>query len=179
MVSADPQQGEVSSPINRIRWATRRVTGQDGVKKRESVIRRWHHKRAASAEKKASGPKRSSTAETTDTAGTGTDTQRQSVDDGLDGDLENKRPVFFNLPLPDDARDEDGRPITQFARNKIRTAKYTPLSFVPKNLWFQFHNVANIYFLFIIILGVSTHIQPPDYTQNTPSQSSMLINLRS
>lgn len=43
---------------------------------------------------------------------------------------------------------------TSYPRNKIRTAKYTPLTFIPKNIWFQFHNIANIYFLFIIILGV-------------------------
>lgn len=51
-------------------------------------------------------------------------------------------------------RDEDGRPLATYPRNKIRTAKYTPISFIPKNLWFQFQNVANIYFLFIIIIGV-------------------------
>jgi phospholipid-translocating ATPase len=66
------------------------------------------------------------------------------------------RIVFFNTPLPADAMDEEGHPLTHYARNKIRTAKYTPISFVPKNLWFQFHNIANVYFLFIVILGVST-----------------------
>ncbi|KAF3205500.1 hypothetical protein TWF679_009261 [Orbilia oligospora] len=64
------------------------------------------------------------------------------------------RNVYINLPLPPDAQDEDGKPIAQYARNKIRTAKYTPLSFIPKNLWLQFHNVANIYFLFITILQI-------------------------
>jgi phospholipid-translocating ATPase len=58
------------------------------------------------------------------------------------------------VPLPQAERDEDGHPLAQYARNKIRTAKYTPLSFIPKNLWLQFHNIANGYFLFIIILGV-------------------------
>ena len=65
------------------------------------------------------------------------------------------RKVYFNLPLPADAVDENGLPVTKFNRNKIRTAKYTPLSFVPKNLWFQFQNIANLYFLFLIILSVS------------------------
>ncbi|KAL6153434.1 phospholipid transporting ATPase [Exserohilum turcicum] len=64
------------------------------------------------------------------------------------------RRVYFNVPLPQSERDDEGHPIAQYARNKIRTAKYTPLSFVPKNLWFQFHNIANVYFLFIIILGI-------------------------
>ena len=66
------------------------------------------------------------------------------------------RRIFFNIPIPEDAKNEDGGLKEQFVRNKIRTAKYTPLSFVPKNLWFQFHNVANIYFFFIIILSVSS-----------------------
>lgn len=64
------------------------------------------------------------------------------------------RTVWFNLPLPDHAKNEAGLPKATFARNKIRTSKYTPLSFIPKNLWFQFHNIANVYFLFIIILGI-------------------------
>jgi phospholipid-translocating ATPase len=117
------------------------------------LIRRWHqnHKRTPSAEKKV-GRTRSSTVETTETA---TDSQSQKVDSDSIADLEVQRRVFFNIPLPDDARDEEGKPLAHFARNKIRTAKYTPLSFFPKNLWFQFHNIANIYFLFIIILGVS------------------------
>ncbi|EMR71793.1 putative phospholipid-translocating p-type atpase domain-containing protein [Eutypa lata UCREL1] len=62
------------------------------------------------------------------------------------------RTLFFNQPLPPEFKDEEGNPINSYARNKIRTAKYTPLSFIPKNLWFQFHNVANIFFLFLVIL---------------------------
>lgn len=64
------------------------------------------------------------------------------------------REVFINIPLPESMTDpESGLPLIQYARNKIRTTKYTPLSFVPKNLFHQFHNVANIFFLFIVILG--------------------------
>lgn len=64
------------------------------------------------------------------------------------------RTIFMNVPLPEDMKTEDGHNKQQFRRNKIRTAKYTPLSFIPKNLWFQFHNIANIYFFIIIILQV-------------------------
>ncbi|KAK6355385.1 hypothetical protein TWF696_004492 [Orbilia brochopaga] len=64
------------------------------------------------------------------------------------------RNIYVNVPLPEHEADEEGKPLAQYARNKIRTAKYTPLSFVPKNLWLQFHNVANIYFLFITILQI-------------------------
>lgn len=37
--------------------------------------------------------------------------------------------------------------------NKIRTTKYTVLSFLPKNLLEQFHRVANLYFIFIVLLN--------------------------
>ena len=79
--------------------------------------------------------------------------------DGSAEDTEDQEPaqrrIYFNTPLPDNAKDEEGRPLAKFGRNKIRTAKYTPLSFIPKNLYFQFNNVANTYFFFLIILGVS------------------------
>ena len=71
------------------------------------------------------------------------------------GDGQGPRKVYFNISLPPDAVDEQGHPIAQYRRNKIRTAKYTPISFVPKNIWYQFHNIANVYFLFLIILAVS------------------------
>lgn len=72
-----------------------------------------------------------------------------------ESDMSNRR-IFFNIPLPDSAKDENGYNKAKFGRNKVRTAKYTPLSFLPKNLWNQFHdNIANIYFLFLIILTVS------------------------
>lgn len=79
-------------------------------------------------------------------------------DDGSNDDKENRQ-LYFNLPLPDDML-EEGHPIAEYPRNKIRTAKYTPLSFIPKNIWFQFHNIANIFFLFTIILGVSISVKP-------------------
>ncbi|ANB12537.1 aminophospholipid-translocating P4-type ATPase DNF2 [Sugiyamaella lignohabitans] len=66
------------------------------------------------------------------------------------------RKIYFNMPLPQELLNEEtGLPLVDYPRNKIRTTKYTPLSFVPKNLFFQFQNVANVYFLFIVILGVS------------------------
>lgn len=64
------------------------------------------------------------------------------------------RTVYFNEPLPADKKDpKTGHPLVHYVRNKIRTTKYTPITFVPKNLFFQFHNVANIYFLLIAILS--------------------------
>lgn len=68
--------------------------------------------------------------------------------------VEKERTIYFNQPLPESALDpETGRIAAEYPRNKIRTTKYTPLNFIPKNLFYQFHNIANIYFLFIVILG--------------------------
>ncbi|ALC38973.1 CG33298 [Drosophila busckii] len=44
-------------------------------------------------------------------------------------------------------------PNGHFVGNKIRTTKYTMLSFIPKNLLEQFHRVANLYFIFIVLLN--------------------------
>ncbi|GAA5824901.1 hypothetical protein JCM11251_005386 [Rhodosporidiobolus azoricus] len=41
-----------------------------------------------------------------------------------------------------------------YERNKVRTSKYTLLSFVPKNLMEQFRRVANVYFLALVILQI-------------------------
>lgn len=44
-------------------------------------------------------------------------------------------------------------PNRAYSDNAIRTSKYTPLSFIPKNLLEQFHRFANLYFLFIVLLN--------------------------
>jgi phospholipid-translocating ATPase len=139
---------EISNPIKRIRWATRKLTSKDAGKKRRSLLGRNQ------SEKRRS--KRSSAGEASEPELDKEDTTAADEPETEDSG----RRIFFNTPLPADARDENGHPINHYARNKIRTAKYTPISFVPKNLWFQFHNIANIYFLFIIILSVCClHVQ--------------------
>ena len=40
-----------------------------------------------------------------------------------------------------------------YSGNKIRTTKYTWLSFIPKNLFEQLHRSANVYFIFICALN--------------------------
>lgn len=146
-VSTGEESAHVSNPIKRIRWATQRVSGASGQKKRHSIMDRFHHKRPTSGEKKRES--------------TGTPTldgiqEEQETDESTIGEERDtvRRRIFFNVPLPDDAKDEDGHPITNFGRNKIRTARYTPLSFIPKNLFYQFHNIANIYFFVVIILDI-------------------------
>lgn len=40
-----------------------------------------------------------------------------------------------------------------YKNNKIRTTKYSLLSFVPKNLFEQLHRFANVYFIFLAALN--------------------------
>lgn len=138
----------------RARWATRKLTVKSSSVKRLSLIGRHTLKHSNSEKHRQS-------------AGEGT-LQSQNNDghgaDGADDDEEHEehatepRQLYFNLPLPENLLDEDGHPAQQYTRNKIRTAKYTPLSFLPKNLWFQFQNIANIFFLFLVILVVGVPI---------------------
>ena len=149
-VSAWAEDSERSNPVKRIRWATQRVTGRKGVEKRKSIFRRHNARASGGAEKKresaATDPELSKMEAPAD----------GNAEEGAEGGQQAGRTIYFNLPLPDAAKNEEGRPLQHFVRNKIRTAKYTPLSFAPKNLWFQFHNIANVYFLTVIILSVSS-----------------------
>lgn len=61
--------------------------------------------------------------------------------------------IYYGMDLPLEMLDEENKPKTIYPRNKIRTTKYTPLTFFPKNIAFQFKNIANIYFLIMVILG--------------------------
>jgi phospholipid-translocating ATPase len=144
----------VPAPTKRLRWATQRVKGKQGRKKRTSIMDRFHKGQHNNEKKRDSAG--------ADSVGTDLGAIPESAeepDEGNEGDGNGEhepRKVYFNIPLPPEAKDENGHPAVQFVRNKIRTAKYTPLSFIPKNLWYQFHNIANVYFLFLIILTVSS-----------------------
>ncbi|KAH9822366.1 putative aminophospholipid translocase [Melampsora americana] len=65
--------------------------------------------------------------------------------------LNQRRSVYVNLVLPTGQIDRNGDPLAKYVRNKVRTTKYTIISFLPKNLFEQFRNVANIYFLVLVI----------------------------
>jgi len=154
---AEPEEASAPTPTKKLRWATQRLKGKSGSKKRTSILGRLGHRSSQNSEKKrdsAGG----------DSMGTDLGGIREEPEPSEDGNEEERprddtdnqgpRKVFFNIPLPTDAVDEQGHPLKHYRRNKIRTAKYTPISFIPKNIWFQFHNIANVYFLFLIILAV-------------------------
>lgn len=64
------------------------------------------------------------------------------------------RSVYVNEPLPSSAFDKKGKPHRnwQFATNQLLTARYTVWNFFFKNLWEQYHRVANMFFTLIVVL---------------------------
>ncbi|KAH8662013.1 hypothetical protein BX600DRAFT_308143 [Xylariales sp. PMI_506] len=144
----------------RSRWATRKLTVKTGGRKRVSIIDRIH-KRTGSTEKKRQSAGSTSLhqgeagADEENPYGLSTNPEEgDDVNSTASSEEGEGRTLFFNQPLPTDFKDAEGHPTQHFTRNKIRTAKYTPLSFIPKNLWWQFHNIANIFFLFLVILVI-------------------------
>jgi phospholipid-translocating ATPase len=141
----DDGNQKLKERTQRSRWATRRLTVKSSSLKRLAVLNRTHKKSPSNEKNRMSGGGESLRVDGT-----------QELDDSSQsGEGNGSRKLYFNLELPSELLDEEGNPTQQFTRNKIRTAKYTPLSFIPKNLWFQFHNIANIFFLFLVILVVS------------------------
>lgn len=152
----DPNQGEPTPLANkRTRWATQRLKGGQGGRKRGSIIGRLNKANHHGEKKRDSGDPSKHNPNAHDPALDGQhDAEEEDDEDGA-----GPRSVFVNMELPPQFTDGEGKPKTTYKRNKIRTAKYTPLSFIPKNLFYQFHNIANIYFLFLIILTVSDSLQ--------------------
>ncbi|TDL16037.1 phospholipid-translocating P-type ATPase [Rickenella mellea] len=65
-----------------------------------------------------------------------------------------RRRIYVNQqPLPHEL-DSNGDLNVKYVRNKVRTTKYTILTFLPKNLYEQFRRVANLYFLALVIIQV-------------------------
>jgi len=63
-----------------------------------------------------------------------------------------RRNVYVNHPLSAMEVDQHGEPKARYVRNKVRTTKYTLLTFIPKNLYEQFRRVANLFFFTLVVL---------------------------
>ncbi|ORX54394.1 phospholipid-translocating P-type ATPase [Hesseltinella vesiculosa] len=80
-----------------------------------------------------------------------------------------QRTIYVNMEIPSAELDDYGQPNRTFMTNKIRTAKYTWFTFLPKNLFEQFRGIANLYFLFLVILQM--------FPQFSTSASPILVIL--
>ncbi|XP_062979348.1 phospholipid-transporting ATPase VB [Elgaria multicarinata webbii] len=65
-------------------------------------------------------------------------------------DLNKWRVVF---PSNDRLQKDSAKVSRVYPGNGIRTTKYTLLTFLPQNLFEQFHRLANVYFLFLVIIN--------------------------
>lgn len=65
-----------------------------------------------------------------------------------------RRNVYVNVTPPRSELRKDGDPAVKYPRNKVRTSKYTVVTFLPRFLYEQFRRVANIYFLGLVVLQV-------------------------
>ncbi|GAA50220.1 phospholipid-translocating ATPase [Clonorchis sinensis] len=63
------------------------------------------------------------------------------------------RTIYPSTTVHFDEQGQAFNPNAQFANNRIRTTKYSVWTFLPLNLWEQFHRLANVYFVFILILN--------------------------
>ncbi|KAI8997635.1 hypothetical protein BDB01DRAFT_846265 [Pilobolus umbonatus] len=70
------------------------------------------------------------------------------------------RTLYVNMEIPHTELDDYDQPIAKYISNKINTAKYTWYTFIPKNLFEQFRGIANLYFLFLVILQMFPLFNP-------------------
>ncbi|XP_071599717.1 phospholipid-transporting ATPase VD isoform X1 [Heliangelus exortis] len=84
--------------------------------------------------------------------------------DGREGSSSNSSNKFYQssktigkhrvvIPCLGHYKEEYEKVSKLYMNNKIRTTKYTLLNFIPRNLFEQFHRVANLYFLFLVVLN--------------------------
>lgn len=145
----DPQKPLETTVMKRHRWGTQRhKKGRPAPKRSKSIFK---SRRVSTLSQKA--PSVASHDNNNNQSHSASDSDENNNADN--GESDEQRRIYINMQLPQDMIDpETGLPAKDYTRNKIRTTKYTPLSFIPKNLYYQFQNVANIFFLFIVILGV-------------------------
>ncbi len=50
------------------------------------------------------------------------------------------------------AEDGEANKLCEYAPNHVKSSKYNPFNFVPKNLFEQFQRLSNIYFLWCVVI---------------------------
>lgn len=65
-----------------------------------------------------------------------------------------ERHIVPNHTVPIEVgRKKKAHPNHGFTDNKVKTTKYTIITFLPKNLFEQFHRFANLFFIFVVALN--------------------------
>ncbi|NWU63041.1 AT10B ATPase, partial [Pterocles burchelli] len=61
----------------------------------------------------------------------------------------------WRIVLPDNGRQwkDQNQVSTFYSGNKIKTTKYTWFTFLPQNLFEQFHRLGNVYFFLLLVLN--------------------------
>ncbi|ORY24282.1 hypothetical protein BCR39DRAFT_566635 [Naematelia encephala] len=135
-------------------------------KRRRTIFKSLRRKRSSQVSSKLSDSKRSSASVLPEDPPATPPTPRRSLLDRLLGNNQvrnlERRTLYINLPLPQDLVGPSGDPIVRYVRNKVRTSKYTIITFIPKNLFEQFRRVANIYFLALVILQLFSIFGAPN-----------------
>ncbi|CDO76204.1 hypothetical protein BN946_scf184819.g4 [Trametes cinnabarina] len=144
-VDTDDEVNDAVDPELRLRTVrTAASTIAESIRTEQRVERRKTMRRKGSRFFRRGGEKRR-----TDTAATNTSTIASSAPiPGV------RRNIYVNCTLPLDEVDSNGEPIMRYVRNKVRTTKYTVVTFIPKNLYEQFRRAANIYFLALVVVQV-------------------------
>lgn len=73
------------------------------------------------------------------------------------------RTVIPNHLVPEVASKNQPHPNRRYLGNTIKTTKYTILTFLPKNLFEQFHRFANLYFVFVVLLNWIPQVRKIDF----------------
>lgn len=80
--------------------------------------------------------------------------EKPNKDDHEDPDFAPKKTEQKQADIWTYRANENNTHDRRFTLNSIRTSKYTWLTFIPKNLFEQFSKMANVYFLFIMVLQI-------------------------
>eukprot|EP00727_Mastigamoeba_balamuthi_P007991 m51a1_g3812 putative probable phospholipid-transporting atpase id isoform x2 (1077) ;mRNA; r:257639-262020 len=72
--------------------------------------------------------------------------------EGQEAEAETYYPIRMNEP--------EANALHPFPSNYARTTKYTILTFLPKNLFEQYHKLTNVYFLLIVVITLVPQISP-------------------
>ncbi|KAI0643994.1 phospholipid-translocating P-type ATPase [Trametes meyenii] len=143
-IDTDDELNDAVDPELRLRTVrTAASTIAESIRTEQRVERRKTMRKKGSLFFRKGTEKRR--AGTTDSAGTGVGSAAAPIP-GV------RRNVYVNYTLPLDEVDHNGDPVVRYVRNKVRTSKYTVITFVPKNLYEQFRRAANLYFLALVIV---------------------------